>query len=56
MDLTEEIQPTAGDRYFLVVPVDDAQEGTYGTDSSGNERPTGVMACRPTQNVVSDCP
>jgi hypothetical protein len=43
--LGETITPSADDRYYLVVPLNLA-EGSYGTDSSGAERP------RP--NVVGD--
>ncbi|ANM31447.1 hypothetical protein ABI59_20530 [Acidobacteria bacterium Mor1] len=44
-DLTEEIVPLIGDRYFLVVPLGDTDEGGYGTDSGGAERPVGMPAC-----------
>jgi Cu+-exporting ATPase len=43
------------DRYYLVVPLDAAQEGSYGTDSAGVERPSGVTRCR-LQQIESPCP
>lgn len=44
-----------GDRYFLVVPMDDLTEGSYGTDSAGNERPAAIGGCRPLQ-TLDVCP
>lgn len=41
-------------RYYLVVPTNGAQEGSYGRASSGAERPQGGGACQTTQAV--DCP
>lgn len=38
-DLEEEISPQAADSYYLVVPVSPSQEGSYGVDSGGTERP-----------------
>jgi hypothetical protein len=38
---TATITPDAGGRYFLVVPNNGANEGSYGYDSSGRERPQG---------------
>lgn len=34
------------DRYYLVVPIGAAQEGSYVTDSVGVERPAGITSCR----------
>jgi hypothetical protein len=42
---TATITPAAGGRYFIVVPTDGTNEGSYGRDSSGMERPTGGGAC-----------
>ncbi len=38
-DLEEEITPGSGGRYYLLVPLGSSQEGSYGTDSGGTERP-----------------
>jgi hypothetical protein len=51
-DGEETVTAAPGDRYFLVVPVDDAVEGSYGTDSTGIERPAGSAACRPEQTLA----
>ena len=53
--LTEEITPGAGDRYYLVVPHSQALEGSYGTDSDGNERPAGASPCGALQDTTP-CP
>jgi hypothetical protein len=37
--------PAAGDTYYLIVPRNASREGSYGLDSSGNERPVGAEAC-----------
>ena len=37
--------PDQFDRYYLVVPTDGTQEGSYGRDSAGVERPQGGGAC-----------
>ncbi len=52
-DLTEEIMPNPGDRYYLVVPLDANDEGSYGTATLTGERPTGISTCRPTQDTGS---
>jgi len=44
----------AFDRYYLVVPTDGTEEGSYGRDSTGDERPQGGGACR-SQGTVT-CP
>jgi predicted transcriptional regulator len=54
-NLRETIAMPAGNRYFLVVPLTTGSEGSYGTDSAGNERPRGTAACRATQGP-SACP
>jgi len=42
------------DRFFLVVPRNSTQEGSYGIDGTGAERSPAVLACLP--QVVSVCP
>ena len=54
-DLTEEITPAAGSRYYLVVPQNPNDEGSFGTDSDGMERPPGAAMCIGTQSV-NTCP
>ncbi len=44
----------AGSRYWLVVPKNAAHEGSYGTDSSGNERPPGFPSSCLSQSF--ECP
>jgi len=39
------IGPDAGDRYFLVVPLNGTFEGSYGRDSTGAERAAAAAAC-----------
>jgi len=54
-DRAEDVTPGAGNRYYLVVPWNANDEGSYGQDSGGIERPVGVPAtCRPTQSL--ECP
>ena len=53
--LMEEVQPSPGDRYYLVVPLTFDSEGSYGTSSSAAERPAGTETCRPTR-VIAACP
>ena len=54
-DLAEIVTPSPGDRYYLVVPRNPNDEGSYGTASSGAEIPQGTTVCIPTQ-VVGTCP
>ena len=55
-DLTEEVTPSDGDRYYLVVPHNTNVEGSYGRDSAGAERPPGnPTACNGTQEL-EPCP
>ncbi len=54
-DLTEDILAGVGNRYYLVVPHSAAEEGSYGSDSAGLDRPTGFSACAAIQNIAS-CP
>jgi hypothetical protein len=46
--------PVSDDAYYLVVPRGGAREGSYGTDSAGNQRPPGDPACL--TQVVAACP
>jgi hypothetical protein len=52
--LTEEVAPAAGNNYYLVVPQNGAEEGSYGIATSG-ERPVGAAQCVVPQTVTS-CP
>ncbi len=45
IDLT--LTPGDGDRYYLVVPLNDDAEGNYGTGAGRAERPRSTTACRP---------
>jgi len=40
-------QPSAGSRYYLVVPQGANREGSYGTAGDGTPRPTSASACLP---------
>jgi hypothetical protein len=42
-----------GNRYYLVVPVRDGFEGSYGTNSAGVERAPSALACYP--QTISSC-
>jgi hypothetical protein len=53
-DRTESITPAPGNTYYLIVPRAATEEGSYGTDSSGAERPRGSSTCAPIQ-VVGTC-
>jgi hypothetical protein len=53
--LQEEITPSAGNRYYLVVPLHPNDEGDYGFASSGSARPPGGARCRSTQQL-QPCP
>lgn len=54
-DREERILPSPGDRYYLVVPLGSDTEGSYGLDSSGEQRPPGdLVTCRPGRSFV--CP
>ena len=48
------VAPDAFDRYYFVVPNDGQNEGSYGRDSTDNERPPGGAACEAPQNI--GCP
>jgi hypothetical protein len=51
---TVTISPGAGNRYYLVVPLNDTQEGSYGRDGTGAERQPSASPCRPEQAIA--CP
>lgn len=44
-----------GNRYYLIVPVNGTEEGSYGTASSGAQRPRSTLPCQGTLNT-SPCP
>lgn len=52
---TEEIAPSTGSSYYLVVPWNAQGEGSYGVRSNGQERPSGANACGSVQ-VLAACP
>jgi hypothetical protein len=54
-DLTEEVTPSAGDRYYLVVPLNANAEGSHGTASDQTERPVGITSCGFVQ-TLAPCP
>ena len=54
-DLTETFAPAAGSDYYLVVPRNAVEEGSYGTNSGGAERPIGAAVCVAPQ-VLTPCP
>jgi len=54
-DRVETITPGVGNRYYLVVARHAYEEGSYGINSSGAERPVGVAACVAAQ-AISPCP
>ena len=39
--------PLAGNRYFLLVPINASKEGSYGLSGAGIERPVSAAACKP---------
>lgn len=43
--------PSTQSEYFLIVPLSAANEGSYGQDSAGGERPRGVATCRAAQGL-----
>ena len=48
------LTPGTDNRYYLVVPRNAAKEGSYGTDSSGAERPQSSSACL--ARLLAGCP
>lgn len=49
------IQPSAGDRYYLVVPVNAVFEGSYGLGENDTERSPASGSCLPERRLAS-CP
>jgi hypothetical protein len=52
--LSEEVTPAATSNYYLVVPQNDVEEGSYGLATAG-ERPVGLAQCVGLQ-TVTPCP
>src|SRR5439155_10646375 len=50
---TQTFTPASASSYYLVVPTHADREGSYGTDSVGNQRPPGQAACFP--QLVHTC-
>lgn len=50
---TATITPSSNDSYYLVVPRNATQEGSYGSNSSGSERPQGAIFCLP--QAITPC-
>ena len=49
------LSPAGGDRYYLIVPLGPAAEGSYGRDSTEIERPRAASACLAMQDLAP-CP
>jgi len=49
--LEEDVAMPSGDVYFLVVPTSSFEEGSYGRNSFGAERPPGATTCAAFQNL-----
>jgi hypothetical protein len=54
-DFTEQVTPSPGDRYYLVVPNNVDNDGSYGMGSNDVERPAGTPSCRSSQHL-EPCP
>lgn len=54
-DLMETFAPKVGNDYYLVVPRNVVEEGSYGTNAGGVERPIGAAQCV-TPQVLTPCP
>ena len=54
-NLSEQITTSAANNYYLVVPHNLNDEGSYGLDSGGVERPVGGAACV-TPQTITPCP
>lgn len=52
---TATITPAAGSTYYLIVPTDTANEGSYGYTGAWAERPLGTSSCH-TQVIGGSCP
>jgi len=50
-DRTEEITPSPGNQYYLIVPMDAVSEGSYGQSSIGSELPRAPVPCRVQQQL-----
>ncbi len=55
-DLTEDLTPSTASSYYLVVPLGADGEGSYGTDSTGAERPIGSGARCAAVQSIGPCP
>jgi len=55
-DFTEDVMPSAGNTYYLLVPINPNDEGFYGADSNGVTIPQGAPTCVATQVLGSQCP
>ena len=52
----DNLSTAPGNRYILVVPTSStSEEGSYGSDSTGTERPVSALPCQPDQDLVA-CP
>ena len=51
---TKTFMPAPGSTYYLIVPRNGPREGSYGTDSSGFQRPVGGLVCLPRD--IGACP
>jgi hypothetical protein len=51
---TATFAPAAGNRYYLAVPRNAANEGSYGKNSAGVERPSSAAAC--VGQSIGSCP
>jgi hypothetical protein len=51
---TASFAPAAGNRYYLAVPRNAANEGSYGKNSAGVERPSSTAAC--VVQSIGSCP
>ena len=53
-NLSVQLTPGAGSRYYLVVPHNATSEGSYGRGQANAQRPASASACRAQQ--VAACP
>ena len=53
--LTETVPVGPGNLYYLVVPENTDDEGSYGLNSASTQRPRGITTCTVTQ-TISSCP
>jgi hypothetical protein len=54
-DLTETFAPAVASDYYLVVPRNAVEEGSYGANSGGVDRPVGIAQCV-TPQILTTCP